>query len=162
MSKQSIWGIVVAVVVVVAVVLVVVLVPAKTSSPTNSNTLSAAQKTADSKTVETNFKTFFAINTTMSQRESLLQNGSQFAQPMTAEFTQLVNEKPSVTVNSVTFTNKTTAKVIYTVDINGQPVLKNQTGQSVLVNNTWKVGDSTLCQLLSLGGSTPAVCKNVS
>lgn len=162
MTKSAIWSIVAIVVVAAAVVAVVLLVPGKSSSPTktssNSNTLTSVQQNVATTKIKSNIQTFFAASTPMTTRENLLQNGKQFAQPMQAEFTQLSTEKPSVTVNSVSFPNKTTAMVNYTVDLNGQPVLKNQTGESLYIGNNWLVSDSTLCQLLSMGGSAPAIC----
>ncbi len=169
MSKSAIWSIVAIIVVAAAVVAVVLSVPNKanntkgtTTSSINAKTAAATkQKDAATKAIETNLKTFFAANTTMAQRESLLQNGSQFAQVMQGEFTQLNSQKPSVVINSISYPNSTTAKVNYTVDLNGQPVLKDQTGEALLINNTWKVSDSTLCELLSMGGQTPSICKNI-
>ncbi len=170
MSKSALWSIAAAVVVVLAIVVVVLLVPGKnnpgtvstTKTSTNAKTASATkQKNADTNAIETNVKTFFAANTTIQQRENLLQNGSQFVQVMQGEFTQLDSQKPSVVINSISYTNSTTAKVNYTVDLNGQPVLKDQTGEALLINNSWKVSDSTLCELLSMGGQTPSICKNI-
>lgn len=164
MSKSAIWGVAALVVVVVAVVLVLIFVPGsktnKSTTKTNNATLSSAKKTSDIKSIDSNFSTFFAVSTPMAERESLLQNGSEFAQPMQSEFSQLDNEKPSVTINSTTLSTSTSAKVVYTVDLNGQPVLKDQAGESLLISGVWKVSDSTLCQLFSLGGSTPSICNN--
>jgi len=168
MSKSTITSIIAVVVLVIAVILIVVIMPGKSnkgtnSSGTNSSTaFTSKAKAADKTAIENNVKTFFAANTTMATRENLLQNGSKFAQPMQAEFSQLDNEKPSVIINSINFTNQTTAKVNYTVDLNNQPVLKNQTGEALYITKTWKVSDSTLCQLLSMGGSNPSVCKNIN
>jgi len=164
MSRRMLWIVGEVVVLIIIVVLVIVLAPAKSQdslSKKNTNQLSAAQKTSDTKLIEANVKTFFNSSTSMNQRVSLLQNGTQFAPAMESEFSQLDSEKPSVVISSVTFTNPTTANVVYSVELNSQPVLNHQTGQAVLVNNVWKVSDSTLCQLLSLGGSAPAACKNL-
>lgn len=167
MSKGVIWSIVGVVVVVAAVVLAVIFIPGNSGNKTTikktsqNKSLSTAQKTAAINKIKTNFTTFFASSTTMQERESLLQNGSQFAQPMQAEFTQLGSQNPSVTINNVELTDDTTAKVDYTVNLNAQPVLKNQTGEALLINGTWMVSDSTLCQLFSLSGQTPSICNNV-
>ena len=164
MSRRMFWIIGEVVALIIIVVLVVVLTPAKSQDGGSKKVvsqLSATQKTAATKLIEANVKTFFDSSTSMNQRVSLLQNGTSFAPAMESEFTQLDSEKPSVVISSVTFTNRTTANVVYSVELNAQPVLNHQTGQAVLINNIWKVSDSTLCQLLSLGGSTPSVCKNL-
>lgn len=164
MTKKTILPLIGGVVVVVVVILALIFVPSKNNnnnSAKKNHGLSSAQKTADTNDIKTNFQTFFALSTTMQTREALLQNGSEFAQPMEQEFNQLDNEKPSVSISSVDLKNSTTANVVYTVDLNGQPVLKDQTGEALLINGSWKVSDSTLCQLFALGGQTPSICNNV-
>jgi hypothetical protein len=165
MSKSATWSIVAIIVVVAAIIAIVLTVPNnKTSTKSSTTTTTSAatkQKEANTKAIEANMKTFFAANTTMQQREALLQNGSQFAQVMQGEFAQLNSQKPSVVINSISYPNSTTAKVNYTVDLNGQPVLKDQSGEALLINNTWKVSDSTLCELLNMGGQAPSICKNI-
>lgn len=165
-SKSILWSTIAVVVVAVAVIAVVLLVPGNktnnsTTTGTVSNTLSASQKSQATAKIKSNIQTFFAASTPMQTRINLLQNGKDFSQVMQAEFTQLANQKPSVTVNSITFPNKTTAKVNYTVYLSGQPVLKDQTGEALLIDNNWLVSDSTLCQLLSLGGTAPSICKGM-
>lgn len=162
MTKSAIWSIAGLVVVIVAVVLIIIFVPNSSSSKKNTNSASNTKNTATINTIKSNFASFFAAGTTMSERQALLQNGSQFAQPMQSEFTALAGQKPSLTINSVTLSNATTAQVNYTVNLNGQPVLKDQKGEAVEVNGKWLVSDSTLCQLFSLSGSTPSICKNIS
>ncbi len=97
----------------------------------------------------------------MAERQKLLQNGSQFAQAMSGEFTQLSNEAPSVIINSASLTNATTLKLNYTVELNAQPVLPNQNGEALKIGGVWQVSDATFCQLLSLAGTPPTVCSNV-
>lgn len=137
------------VIIVIAVVLGIVL------SNNNSSNNTAANK----QQITTNWQQFFNYSTSLSQRESLLQNGSQFASVIQTEFSALGSAKPSAVVNSIDITNSSTAKVVYTVKLDGQPVLNGQTGQALLINNTWKVSDSTLCGLLAEDGLKPAVCK---
>lgn len=168
MSKSALTSLVSLVVVVIAVIVVLLFVPTKNSNSNNSNktkiasnNLSSSQKSLDTKTIENNIKLFFAANTSLSERESLLQNGSQFAKVMQSDLAQLNSQKPSVSITNITFPNKTTAKIIYNVQLNGQTVLKNQTGESLDINNKWVVSDSTLCQLLSLGGNAPSACTNI-
>jgi hypothetical protein len=171
MKKSTIWTAVVAGVLVVAVILIIVFVPSNSTNikPTGSSkpstvshTLSTAQKTAAETKINANLQSFFSVNTSMATRETLLENGQQFAQAMTTEFTQLNSQKPSITVSSITFPSTTSATVTYTISLDSQPVLKDQTGTMVLVNGNWLVGDATMCQLLSLGGSAPTVCNNVA
>jgi len=59
----------------------------------------------------------------------------------------------------VTLVSSTTARVVYTITLGGQPALKNQTGTAVRVGGTWKVSDKSFCALLSLEGTKPSVCR---
>ena len=164
MSKTTLTSTIVLALVIIAVILVAVLVPSnktKSSTSTANVGLSNTQKTAQIQAAEANFKQFFSVNTTMVQRQNLLQNGSQFAQAMNAEFAQLNNEAPSVIINSASLANATTVKLNYTVALNGQPVLPNQSGEALKINGIWQVSDATFCQLLGLAGTPPAVCTNV-
>jgi len=157
MSKKSlVLNAIGLVVIIVAVVVIIVVV----HNNDKTKTLSQAQQTAAKQQIDSNWKTFFAASTTMQKRENLLQNGSNFTQLIEGEFQSLASEQSSAVVGTVSFPNTTSANVKYTVDLNGQPVLTNQSGQALLINNTWKVSDSTLCNLVKLAGSTPAVCKS--
>ncbi len=156
---------VVAVVIVVLVVVGVVLLVRHNNS-NKSTALTTAQTTAAKQQITTNWMAFFATSTSLQGREQVLQNGNQFAQPIQTEFTALSasavsTESPSVAVNSVSLINSTAANVVYTIELNGQPVLNDQKGEAVLVNKTWKVSDATLCQLLSLDGDKPSACQNI-
>jgi nitrogen fixation/metabolism regulation signal transduction histidine kinase len=129
---------------------------------TSNNQLSSSQINADKQQIEANWKQFFAATTPLNTREQLLQNGSAFAQPMQAEFSTLSSAASSAIISQVTVNNNgTSASVSYTVDLNGQPVLKDQQGTALKINNAWKVSDSTLCGLLRMGGTQPPVCKNI-
>lgn len=184
MSKSTMWSIAGGVVILAAVVMLIIFVPASKNKNSNntvskvantsankgansttktnkSTSQSASQQATETSTIKANYTNFFAKNTSMQQRQTLLQNGSEFAQPMQNVFQQLGSDNPSVTINSVTLKNNSTANVNYTVYLNGQPVLKDQVGGAVLVNNVWQVSDATICQLFSLGGQSPSVCNNV-
>ncbi|HUD07633.1 MAG TPA: hypothetical protein VMQ52_00960 [Candidatus Saccharimonadales bacterium] len=148
-------------VIIVVVVLVIVLVARHNNKTTNNNApLTYAQTNVAIQQIETNWKNFFAYSTSLQGRENLLQNGSQFAQVIQGEFTALASQKSSASFNSINLTNNKTANVVYTINLNGQPVLNEQNGQALFINNSWKVSDSTLCGLISLSGSKPAVCKS--
>lgn len=176
MTKLAITSIATVVIMAVAVVVIILIVPTKNTSITNRAKISNSHKalapplqqkptpaveTANAKLIESNVKTFFAADTTTQQRESLLQNGAQFAQVIKTGFMQLNSDMPSVVINSVSFPSSKLADVNFTVDLKGQAVLKNQSGQALLINNSWEVSDSTLCSLISTIGQTPSVCYNI-
>jgi hypothetical protein len=149
----SIFGLIIIVIVVLVIVLVV------RNNNSNSTTLSPSQQTLAQQQINTNYQNFFAAANTLKGRESVLQNGPAFAQLLQQYFLGLQSQKSSAIVNSVSFVNKTKANVIYTIDLNAQPVLNNQPGVALYLDNSWKVSDSTLCGLIKLASGTPAVCK---
>jgi len=65
----------------------------------------------------------------------------------------------TATVSSVKLQGANDAKVVYTVKLGGV-TLPKQTGNAVRENGTWKVGDASLCKLVSLQGTTPPACKS--
>jgi cytoskeletal protein RodZ len=145
---------------VVVVVAVAVILVVFRSSSKSSPSLSAAQQTSAKNQIQTNWQTFFANSTPLSERENLLQNGSQFTQPIKTEFNSLGTASVSLKITNLSLVSPTKYNLLYSVYLDKQPVLVEQSGQSVLINNTWKVSDETLCQLLKLAGQKPSVCQN--
>jgi ABC-type transport system involved in multi-copper enzyme maturation permease subunit len=161
MQKQSSRSLTVgigSIILIIIIVLVVVLVY-RHKNANSVSSMSTAQINSAEQQIKSNWKTFFATTTSLQNRENLLQNGSQFTQEIQGEFAALGAESFSSTINSVNLTNTTAANVVYTVTLGGQTVLKDEKGTAVKVKNTWVVSDTSLCQLLGLGGSKPAVCK---
>jgi len=149
--------VVIACVVLVAVVITLVL----TLGHKNSSSLTSAQQDLAKQQIQNSWETFFAANTSLQNRENVLENGSKFTVPIHQEFDSLDSQAPSATVSSITLTSPTTANVVYTIKLNNQPVLTNQKGQAVYITSTWEVSDATLCGLLNLGGVKPTACQNI-
>jgi hypothetical protein len=124
----------------------------KASAPTTS---SAA---ADKAQIKSAYEKFFSGRTSVSDRVALLQNGSTFEGVIRGFASLPLAKNVSVTVSSVTLQGANNAKVVYTVKL-GSAGLPQQTGTAVRQNGVWKVGDASLCRLVSLQGSTPSVCK---
>lgn len=154
-KDNSLSIIIVLIIIIIATIVAVVLLDH------NKNKLTSAQQAADKSQISSHWKTFFAYATPLSQREVLLQNGTKFTQVIQSEFASLNAAKSSVTISNVDLTNSTTAKVSYNINLNGTPILSGQNGTALLLNNSWKVSDATICGLLAMAGSKPTVCKNV-
>jgi len=125
-----------------------------TSTPVGANTSGAvAQITA-------NWEKFFASSTPVSEKVTLLQNGSVFSGAISG-LTSLVSGL-GAKVTGVTVNSPTSATVTYNLTAGGSSLLSGQTGTSVYENGVWKVGDASLCGLLGLvpGGSKPAACSS--
>jgi ABC-type glycerol-3-phosphate transport system substrate-binding protein len=114
--------------------------------------------------ITTNWEAFFSAQTPVSQRVSLLQDGSQFQQIIQSQAGSGLASQASAKVTKVTVTSPTQATVKYDILLDGTPALTNQTGTAVLDNGTWKVGVTSFCGLLTLenGGKAtglPAACQ---
>jgi hypothetical protein len=101
---------------------------------------------------------FFSSKTSVSDKVALLQNGPKFKTVIEGFASNPLASNVSATVSSVTLQGANKAKVVYAVKVSGS-ALGQQTGSAVLENGVWKVGDASLCKLISLGGTTPPVCK---
>ena len=127
---------------------------ASSSAPAATNTSGAvAQITA-------NWEKFFASSTPVSEKVTLLQNGSVFSGAISG-LTSLVSGLDAK-VTGVTLNSPTSATVTYNLTAAGSSLLSGQTGTAVYEDGVWKVGDASLCGLLKLvpGGSEPAACSS--
>ena len=122
------------------------------SSPTTSSTAAAKAQ------IESAYERFFSGKTSVSDRVALLQNGSTFEGVIRGFASLPLAKNVRVVVSSVTLQGANRAKVLYTVKLGGAELPK-QSGTAVRQNGVWKVGDASLCQLVSLQGSTPSACK---
>ena len=125
----------------------------KASPSTTSSTA------ADKAQIKSAYEKFFSGETSVSDRVALLQNGSTFEGVIRGFATLPLAKNVSATVSSVTLQGANNAKVVYTVKLGGA-ALPKLTGTAVRQNGVWKVGNSSLCKLVSMQGSTPSACKS--
>ena len=104
------------------------------------------------------YEKFFASGTSVPDKVALLQNGPKFQSVVQGFANNPAAKRVSATVSSVTLQGADKAKVVYVVKFAGTSLGK-QTGTAVRENGQWKVGSQSLCNLIALGGTTPAVCK---
>jgi hypothetical protein len=128
---------------------------AAASTPAASSTSGAVAE------ITTNWEKFFSSSTPVSQKTTLLQNGSAFG-PAISSLMSLVSGL-GAKVTGVTVNSATSATVNYNLTAAGSSLLSGQTGTAVYENGVWKVGDASLCGLLGLvpGGKKPAACSSV-
>jgi hypothetical protein len=126
---------------------------AASSSPAGGNAAAVAAITA-------NWEKFFSSSTPVSEKVTLLQNGSAFSAAISGLMSLVSGLGAKVT--NVTVNSATSATVTYNLTTKGTSLLPNQTGKAVYVDGVWKVGDASLCGLLKLvpGGSVPAACSS--
>jgi hypothetical protein len=132
--------------------------PASSSGP--SAPASSASGSAVSE-IKTNWEQFFSGKSSAATKISLLQNGQTYASVINAQAGSGLASSATATVTAVVLESATTATVSYNIGVSGAS-LNNQTGTAVLEDGTWKVGDVSFCQLLTLenGGTATAICKS--
>ena len=131
------------------------------ASPSAAASTPAATGTAAAiAAITKNWVTFFNGKTPAATRQSLVQDGSQFATVLKAQASSAQSEAAGASVQKVTLTSATQAAVGYTILISGSPVLAGQKGTAVLESGTWKVSLASFCGLLALqnGGKAVAGC----
>jgi len=141
--------------------------PSSTAPATSATTSASAGGTAAINAITTNWEAFFNAKTPISQRVSLLEDGSQFQSVIQAQAGSGLAALATAKVTHVTVNSPTQATVTYDILVSGTPELKNQTGTAVYQNGTWKVGVTSFCGLLTLenAGKTsglPAACKSAA
>jgi hypothetical protein len=137
--------------------------PSPTAATSSASSTSSAIS-ADEKEITANWTAFFNPKTPVSQRVSLLQDGSQFSSVIKSQAGSSLASEATAQVTKVTVITSSQAQVTYSILVAGTPELKNQSGMAVFQDGTWKVGVGSFCGLLALenGGnssSLPAACK---
>jgi len=108
--------------------------------------------------IKTAYETFFSGKSSVPERVAVLQDGPRFKALVTTFANNALAKNASATVGTVTLQGANKAKVTYTVKLGGS-ALPKQTGTAVRQDGRWKIGYKSLCKLVALSGTTPAVCK---
>lgn len=122
----------------------------------------AIQSSPEKQKIADNWRAFFSSKTKNKKRLKLLQNGQKFKKSIQNFSNSPMGKSASVTINSIKLNGEKGATVHYTINLNSKPVLKNQTGIAVLVNDTWKVSDTAFCKLLAMSGNVPEACPQMN
>jgi len=152
-------------VIVAGLVLITVLVAAacgssaSSSTPTPSATATATSSSA-ADLVKADWQAFFAGTTPAKTKITLLQNGTAFSKTIQAQAASPIAKGTQAQVTAVKVVSPTKATVTYSILVNGQPALSDQTGEAVLEGGTWKVGTASFQALLAMeqqaGGASPS------
>lgn len=132
---------------------------AGTASGTASDTTTspAPQSGPAEQQIRQNWEKFFASATTIDEKAKLLENGGQLGMLLQAFSGDPRVGQVRAKVSQVHLTSATAAEVTYTLSLEGNDVLPNTLGTSVLQDQVWKVSVKSLCALIALdSGGTPA------
>jgi hypothetical protein len=130
----------------------------KKAAPTTTAASPAAQKAE----VRRVWERFFAGTTSASDKEKLLENGSEFSDALEAAAKSPFAKQSGAKVSRVTLLGPAKAKVVYAILLSGKPVLSHRQGTAVKEGGEWKVGTASFCQLLTLQGAAPERCSSLS
>lgn len=127
------------------------------SSPASA-TLDAAAKAE----ISNAYKVFFDTNTPLAASVAVLQHGDKFRQALNAESKSPSAQNITAKVSAVAAQSAKVAVVTFTIKSGTSVLLPNTHGFAVLEGGKWKVAAQTFCNLLTLEGTAPAVCKDTA
>ncbi|MFZ0059673.1 MAG: hypothetical protein WAL35_06460 [Acidimicrobiales bacterium] len=112
--------------------------------------------------IKANWTMFFNGTTSAAKKETLLQNGKEFAAFLASQAKTAAARSTTVKVTKVELTSKTTARVTYTIYLGSTPAEPNAIGTALLQDKVWKVSDASFCALVSLEGTAPKACSKTT
>ena len=134
-----------------------------TTTTTAESTTSSVDEAAATEEITTNWEAFFDNTKPLAERVTYLEDGDEL-QALVEQQAQILGEQASqatAQVDNVTLNDDGTANVEFQVLLSGQPVLPS-TGTAVFVDGKWLVSKTTLCDLISLAGTTPPECADIA
>ena len=130
---------------------------------TEESTTTTIDEQAATEEITQNWVAFFNNQLPLDERVTYLEDGEEL-QPLVEQQAQILGEQASqasAQVDNVTLNDDGTANVEFQILLSGQPVLPS-TGTAVLVDDTWLVSKTTLCDLIALAGTTPPECADIA
>jgi hypothetical protein len=118
--------------------------------------------------ITANWKTVFNGKAPLARRLALVQDGSQLAAFINAQAKTSFGQAAmgsTATVSSVLISSPAQATVHWDLLLLGTPLLKNQVGNAVYLDGTWKVAIASFCGLAYLefpkgSPKLPAACRS--
>ena len=133
------------------------------TTTTEESTTTTIDEAAATEEITQNWVSFFNNQLPLDERVTYLEDGEEL-QPLVEQQAQILGEQASqatAQVDNVTLNDDGTANVEFQILLSGQPVLPS-TGTAVLVDDKWLVSKTTLCDLITLAGTTPPECEEIT
>lgn len=122
-----------------------------------SRTSAPASAPADTQAAETeieqNWQKFFDPETSLKDKQTVLENGDRMAPVLQAFSGDERGGQVQAQVSEIEFTSPTEANVTYDLTLKGATALPDASGTAVEQDGTWKVSAKTLCALVQLSGN---------
>ena len=126
-----------------------------TATTEAEETTEAAGGAADAETTQAvtdAWVAFFDGSTPPETRAGLVENGDDFLPALQGMAADPQATATTATVEGVTSAGDDAAMVSWTLLMNGEPVLPDQSGEALLEDGQWKVSAVTFCTLLAIQG----------
>ncbi|MBQ1092018.1 hypothetical protein [Streptomyces sp. B93] len=130
--------------------------PTPTAERTTGEATAPADAAKAEREVKDNWQQFFDPDTTLEEKQALLENGDQMAPVLRAFSGDERGGQVGAQVTEVEFTSPTEADVTYTLTLDDATALPDASGTAVEQDGTWKVSAKTLCALVNLSGNASA------
>jgi hypothetical protein len=136
---------------------------ASSKTTEESTTTTTIDKEAAIDEITTNFVAVFNPQLTLDERVSYLEDGQELKQLVDEQYKILGPQATSASaqVDKVTLNDDGTANVEFQILLNGAPVVPTS-GTAVLKDGKWLVSKATVCDLISLAGTTPDECADIA
>ena len=133
------------------------------ATPTSEeSTTTSIDEQAAIQQITDNWVALFNAQLPIEERVSYVEDGEELREVVEQTY-QILGEQASsasAQVDKVTLNDDGTATVEFRVLLGGVPVVPT-TGTAVLVDDRWLVSKTTVCDLISLAGTTPPVCEEI-
>jgi len=136
---------------------------AGTTTTKQETTTSSINEQEAIQQITANVEALFNPALPIQDRVQYLQDGEEL-RPVVEQTYQILGEQASTAsaqVDKVTLNDDGTANIEFQVLLAGTPVLPT-TGTAVLEDGKWLVSKATVCDLITLAGTTPDECADVS
>jgi ABC-type glycerol-3-phosphate transport system substrate-binding protein len=136
---------------------------ASSKTTEKATTTTTINKQAAEQEIKTNVESLFNAALPIADRVKYLEDGEEL-RPVVEQTYQILGPQASAAsakVNKVVVNDDGTADVTFDVLLNGVPVVPT-TGTAVLKDGKWLVSKATVCDLITLAGTTPDECADTT
>src|SRR5829696_7328686 len=133
------------------------------TTTTEESTTTTIDEQAAIEEITANVEAVFNPQLSIDERVSYLEDGQELKALVEQQYQILGPQatQASAQVEEVTVNDDGTADVTFQILLAGTPVVPT-TGTAVLQDGKWLVSKATVCDLISLAGTTPEECADIS
>lgn len=130
---------------------------ASASAAAETSSAAPAADPATKDAVTTAYTVFFDGQAPIDKRSKYVENSAVFGPVLQGMIANPQAANTTAAVKEVTLDSPDKATVLWDLQMDGNPVLPDQSGEAVLVDGTWVVAGVTFCTVLAVQGSGEAI-----